>query len=192
MFSLNGVNNYRFKWIDNVKSIFDSIGLSYIWSGQHVLHDFDIKNLIKQKMLDAFYQQWFHDMGNSSRGELYNSFKQEFGSDKYLINLSKANRFTVCRLRCSNTKFPVETGRWAGISLEHRICNICTLAEVGNEFHYLFKCNHPEIQILREKYIPYYYVRYPSLYKMYGLFSICNVKVMCNLAIFLRKVEKLL
>ena len=192
MLNLHGTQNYDFKWIDCIKSTFDSIGLSYIWDGQYILHKDDIKGLVKQKLLDIFFQNWYSDMGKSSRGEFYLCLKQEFGIEKYLLNLCRSNRHIICKLRCSNIKFPVETGRWAGLSLQNRTCHLCNSGEIGNEYHYFFVCNHDLISVLRSKYIPKYYIRYPSIYKMYGLFSMCNVKVLNNVSIFLKKLEKIL
>ena len=69
---------------------------------------------------------------------------------------------------------------------------LCNSNEIGNEYHYFFQCRNVKIAALRTKYIPKYYTKYPSLHKMYGLFSLCNVKVMRSIAMFIRKLEKLL
>jgi hypothetical protein len=45
---------------------------------------------------------------------------------------------------------------------------------IGDEYHYLFICNNTEIQRLRSKYIPKYYVQNSSVAKMAGIFSLCN------------------
>ena len=192
LFNLHGTHNFNFKWIDCIKSIFDNIGLSYIWNGQYILHKDDVKGYIKQKLLDAFYQNWYSDMGNSTRGELYSCLKSKFGLEKYLLNLKKSDRFIISKLRCSNIKFPVETGKWVGLSFEHRVCHLCNSNEIGNEYHYFFQCRNVKIAALRTKYIPEYYTKYPSLHKMYGLFSLCNAKVIRSIAMFIRKLEKLL
>jgi hypothetical protein len=45
---------------------------------------------------------------------------------------------------------------------------------IGDGYHYLFICNNTEIQSLRSKYIPKYYVQNSSVAKMVGIFSLCN------------------
>jgi hypothetical protein len=39
-------------------------------------------------------------------------------------------------------KLPVENGRWENIARENRICPLCNNGEIGDEFHYLFKCQY--------------------------------------------------
>jgi hypothetical protein len=50
--------------------------------------------------------------------------------------------FTFCRFRLNNHKLSVEYGRWNNIPRELRICHLCNTADLGNEFHYLLKCDH--------------------------------------------------
>ena len=138
LFSLHGRNNFHFKWIEYIKSIFDNIGLSYVWNSQSLLMVTDIKGYIKQRLTDSFFHTWYSDMSNSSRGEFYMNLKQHFGLEKYLLNTKKSDQFMICKLRCSNIKFPIETGRWVGISLEHRLCQLCNSGLIGNEYHYFF------------------------------------------------------
>ena len=42
-----------------------------------------------------------------------------------------------CRFRLNNHKVPVEYG-----PRELRICNLCSTANLGDEFHYLLKCDY--------------------------------------------------
>jgi hypothetical protein len=56
-------------------------------------------------------------------------------------------------------KLPIETGRWYNISKDHRKCTKCSEHLIGDEFHYLFICFHPEIVNFRVRYIPNYYLR---------------------------------
>jgi hypothetical protein len=62
------------------------------------------------------------------------------------------------------------------------ITNLCHLCNVGlgTEFHFLFECTSGDVQRLRCKFIPIYYTRYTNMYKMKGLISLCNVKVLKN------------
>jgi hypothetical protein len=42
-------------------------------------------------------------------------------------------------------KLPIETDCWYNISKDHRKCTKCKENLIGDEFHYLFICSHPEI-----------------------------------------------
>ena len=60
----------------------------------------------------------------------------------------------LIKIRLSNHKLPVEIQSWRMFlkPREERICNICNLGEVGDEFHYLARC--PVFNEDRQKYIP--------------------------------------
>jgi hypothetical protein len=47
---------------------------------------------------------------------LYSIFKIEFGFEKYLSKLSVKNKINLSKFRCSNMKFPIETGGWQNIA----------------------------------------------------------------------------
>jgi hypothetical protein len=46
----------------------------------------------------------------------------DFVLEKYLINLKKCRRIQISKSRCSNNKFPIETGQWTGTPRIERIC----------------------------------------------------------------------
>ena len=103
-------------------------------------------------------------MNNSTRAEFYGSFKNEFKLEPHLLRL-KNQRIYMSKFRCSNVKFPIETGRWANIAQHERICRFCQV-HIGNEFHFLFMCKHPQFTVLRHKYVRRYYTVNPSENKM--------------------------
>ena len=65
------------------------------------------------------------------------------------------------------------------------------LLDVFSDYHYLFICNNTEIQSLRSKYIPKYYVQNSSVAKMAGIFSLCNSELLKSVALFLKGIGKL-
>ena len=70
----------------------------------------------------------------------------------------------MSKFRCSIVIFPIETGRWANIPQHERICRFCH-GHIGNEFHFLFVCKHPQITALRHKYAPRLSYCYVMLYR---------------------------
>ena len=178
-----GVN---FKYINYLKSIFDDSGLSYIWLQQYPVDPKSLKFTVKQTLKDHFIQNWYNEMGNSSKGEFYAFFKEQFGLENYLLKLLPKERLMISKLRCSNLKIPIELGRWLGIPKDERICHLCH-NNIGNEFHYLFQCQYKEVQDLKNKYIAKYYIKTPNMYKLKGLLSFCNVPVLKRLSLFINK-----
>ena len=136
---------------------------------------------------DIFIQNWFSQIENSSRGEFYGIFKREFKLESYLLNLSPYEREVLTKFRCCNLKLPIETGRWENIPRENRLCQLCNLQNIGNEYHYLFECTYVNIERLRLKYVPAYYRNNPNIHKMKGNIAICNINHLKKLSIFLRK-----
>ena len=43
----------------------------------------------------------------------------------------------IAKLRLSNIKFPIETGRGGKIPRANRLCSKCTPGMLGDEFHYV-------------------------------------------------------
>ena len=110
-----------------IKSIFDETGFSNIWDGQKYINPEFLKVTINQRLQDQYIQKWFSDINNSSRGEYYSKFKTEFKLENYLLRLNAVYRNYIYKLRTSNIKFPIETGRWVGIPRDERLCNPCNL-----------------------------------------------------------------
>jgi hypothetical protein len=76
--------------------------------------------------------------------KFYATFKTEFCYENYLSRLSEFGRKEISKLRTSNCKMPIETGRWQNISKEDRICHMCREG-VGDEYHYLFLCKNEAV-----------------------------------------------
>jgi hypothetical protein len=123
--------NRDIPWMNYIKSIFDETGFSNIWDGQKYINPEFLKVTIKQRLQDQYIQKWFSDIDNSSRGEYYSKFKTELKLENYLLRLNAVHRNYICKLRTSNMKFPIETGRWMGIPRDERLCNLCNLC-IGN------------------------------------------------------------
>ena len=188
MFSLKCYNNANFKWINYVETIFNEIGMNYIFVNQFPIVE---KQHLNQILCDQFIQKWFGDIENSSRGQFYLTFKKDFSFEKYLIRLPDCDRIWITKLRTSNLHLPIETGRWYNIPREDRICTLCN-ENIGDEYHILFVCKNNAIVQLRNKYLPEYYVVNPNRFKFEGLLSFCNVKVYRKFSVYIKNIVNLL
>ena len=124
MFNLSIIDNVQFKWINFIKSIFERTGLNYLWNQQQPVHSVQLKFIVRQNLTDQYIQNWFNQIENSSRGEFYGIFKNEFNLEKYLLKLLPHERNMITKFRCSNIKLPIETGRWSMTPREERICHL--------------------------------------------------------------------
>jgi hypothetical protein len=181
---LKNQSQNNFKWINYVESIFNRAGLGYIFINQVGYCD---KTYLNRILSDQFVSSWYNDIDNSSRGQLYGSFKKKFGLENYLVKLNEKTRIWMTKLRASNLCIPIETGRWFNIPKDERVCTLCGQS-IGDEFHLLFVCCNEYLVNMRRIYLPRYYVTYPSIVKMYGLLSFCNVEVYKRLSLFIKKI----
>ena len=117
MYNCQRNENVQFKWINDIKNILDDSGFSYLWNSQISPGTQAIKSVIKQRLVDQFYQKLVSEMEQSSRGRFYLTFKIDFNLEKYQTVLKKQDRNIFCRFRCSNLKLPVEIGRWRKYSI---------------------------------------------------------------------------
>jgi hypothetical protein len=67
-----------------------------------------------------------------------------------LLNLHPSERALITKLRCSNLKIPVETGRWVNITREERICHLCH-NDIGSEYNFIFESSFPNVIDIRKK-----------------------------------------
>ena len=71
------------------------------------------------------------------------------------------------------------------------MCTKCSENLIGDEFHYLFICSHPEIVYLKVRYIPNYYSRNSNIEKMAGMLSLCHMELLKKLSLFLKGLNRL-
>ena len=99
-------------------------------------------------MQKKYITQWKHSLNNSQKLEFYNVFKNSYAPSIYLdVTRKNPNRKTFVKLRISNHKLNIETGRYDKISRCHRICPVCSL-DIEDEIHFLFNC--PNIHQFRD------------------------------------------
>ena len=47
-------------------------------------------------------------------------------------------RIAFSKFRCVNHKLPIEKGRFYGIAIDDRVCELCNTNKLGDEYHYIF------------------------------------------------------
>ena len=58
----------------------------------------------------------------------------------YFSSLSKSERSHLAQSRCGILPLRLEAGRFVGLSVEERICNLCNINETEDELHFLLGC----------------------------------------------------
>ena len=144
---------------------------------------------MKLRLSDMFYQQWHSNITEMSSCTFYRIFKNNLKLEKYLLDLNVSERINLCKFRCRNSKLPVIVLGFASqnISRENRLCTICDLNEVGDEYHYIMKCYF--FQNSRQKYVETNTWINPNYHKFSKLFLCNDVRVLRNLAKFVREIN---
>ena len=169
-------------WLKAVKEILDNCGFSYIWMNQNNINTKWLSLAIKQNLCDQFQQKWRSDIEDSSKGVHYRLFKDNLEFEPYLDLLEDKDRKLLCKLRTSNHRLPIETGRWFGIERENRICSLCDNLEIGDEFHFVLQCSF--LQNERKEILGSFYSKRVNVLKYKHLFQSRNrtkLKNLCRL-----------
>lgn len=182
LFNDSSTTNYEYPWINNVKSILDEVGMSYIWISQDPQNSKWLANTVLQKCQDQYKQSWFASLNESSKCINYRIFKTEHKFESYLINLPFKLRETFINYRLCNNKLPIETGRWLNIDRNLRKCCYCPNA-IGDEFHYIFECCFFDFD--RTIYLPNINKRRANCLTFTKLFNETNVGKLRRLCKFL-------
>ena len=110
----------------------------------------------KLSMKILFDVGWEADafLKDRSKLDFYFSLKKNFGFENYLDSLELGARIHVTKLRLSAHCLPVEILRYDKKypDREDRTCNICELNVLGDENHYLTKCNNKSMADVRSSF----------------------------------------
>ena len=177
------------KWLACIKSIFTKIGRPDIWQSQQNCHMKSVSFLVKKILTDQYMQGWHSKSSQSSRAVTYFSFKQDYVLERYFILLPRKAYLQIFKIRTNNHKLPVETGRWEDIEISERKCSLCNLNDIGDEYHYLFRC--PYFEEERKLYLKPYFIRRPNMLKLGELLSSRNVNILLKLSKFIQAILKL-
>ena len=85
---------------------------------------------------------WHSEMYDNNACLNYRIFTNEKKLKEYFDILPRSLWFTLVKFRCGNIKIPVVAGRYNAVPRDERLCQLCNTNSIGDEFHYLFECNH--------------------------------------------------
>lgn len=186
LFEQFSTGSHKNPWILCIKNILDSCGFSNVWNEQTFINIKWLKAIVDQRLKDQYIQKWQSNMRDSSKGLFYSIFKTEFGFEKYLALLPKKFRTILIKLRTTNHRLPVETGRWFGIPKNDRQCNLCNNGQIADEYHYTLECKY--FSECRKKYLPSKYCNRPNFFKLSELLSSADSKLLIKLCCYINRV----
>jgi hypothetical protein len=177
--------NGRSNWASSVRCLLHKFGFNEVWLNQGVGDERQFLYHLRQKLRDSNIQEWKQTMCESGKCRFYNIVKNNLSLEPYISCLSYRLKCTLTRFRCSQHSLQVELGRRNKIPLEQRLCTVCNLAEIEDEYHFMLIC--PMYQDLRNNFLPRQYYVSPSQEHLGELFRADEVQTIRNLAIYIRK-----
>ena len=103
-----------------------------------------------RRLTDIFHQDSFAEINNEkSKLRTYSLIKTSIRMEPYITKIRNENdRIEFTKLRLSNHKLRIETGRHDGINKDIRFCKFCP-NHVENEIHFMTTCR--QFNILRDQ-----------------------------------------
>ena len=134
------VNNRNLKsWSANVKLLLNELGFSYLWNNQE-MSQLQLSMVI-QRTHDQFYQEFYASINLSSKMETFKTISKHFKLEKYMTSVDvEKHRIALSRFRCSAHKLMIEEGRFRGIGRSPRICPLCPMNIIEDQYHFLLVC----------------------------------------------------
>ena len=182
IFELYNQNTYKSPWLHKIKTRLDYMGASNLFASPTEIPGERFKINIKLRLNDIYNQKQSADVANNSICRNYQLMSVQKNLQKY-FKLPSQYIYTFCKFKCGSSRIPPILGRYTNTPLADRICTLCKSNDIGDEFHYLFKCS--EFNNLRTKYIKKYYYNHPNTHKMCSLFNESSQKQILNLAKFI-------
>ena len=188
---LHEQNRHSSPWLKFIEDTLNTSGLGHVWLNPGAVKYNWLKKAIELRLSDLYTHKWHEDINTMSSCLTYRSIKPYIKREKYLMLPNGSDRINLCKFRCRNIKIPVVALGYAylNIDYENRICSICSLNVIGDEYHYILEC--PALQTHRSRYISEFYMRNPNMDKFVLLFQSENVTTLTKLAKFVFEINKI-
>ena len=133
-------------WGEDIKSIFISLDL------QDRFENIDVCDLdfVNERIKVVAEQSWKFDIQSKPKLRTYIQYKNNYDTEPYVKRLqNRRERSLLAQFRLGVLPLRIETGRFRNLPCEQRICQICDMNKVEDEFHFIMEC--PIYQFLRDR-----------------------------------------
>ena len=186
----NNRNKFSSQWLTVIKKTLNSCDLGHVWHNPKTLKPNKLKYELTQKLKNLEKQKWLNDVNTQSCCRIYRTFKNELKLERYLLLPDSVDRINIAKFRCRNSKIPeVILGyRYLKIKYENRKCSMCTLGEIGDEYHYILTCH--VFQQERHRYLDSQYFLDPNREKFSELMQSQNFTTLRKLAKLIAEINR--
>ena len=110
-------------------------------------HDpFEYLQKIKLKLIEKYKETWQEIIYVTPKCLNYRIFKHELQIEKYLSILPSDLAIDFCHFRTLTHRLSIEQGRFWGVARDDRICELCFLDKLRDEYHYILECTYVDCQ----------------------------------------------
>lgn len=177
-------------WLSYIKQLINNLGFGYIWNCKEQFNEHLFLHEVKQRLTDMFIQEGHGYFENSPKCTMYKHLCYNFEVQEYLTKpIPTVYVQFISKYRLSSHQLEIERGRFYNIHRNERVCKLCSLSQIEDEFHFILIC--PFYKEIRKLYVKKYYYEKPSVFKLIQLLSTKNIKELCNLGKYLYKCSKL-
>ena len=175
----------RHNWVTRVKTLLCSHGFGCVWEMQNVGNVACFLSMFKQRLADSFHQEW-HD--SLSTNPDYCTYHPQIVRASYIDHLSaREYRRALCLLRCN--RLPLNAVTYRTQPIRDPFCKQCDSQCIEDLCHFMLIC--PKYASLRKKYLPLYYYRFPSQFKILLLCSNLSERLSFRVAVYINACLKL-
>ena len=124
-------------WAADVKVLFSKLNMVDVFQNKLPCPTEQIWALLHE----AKCCEWKNSLTNYPKLRTYVKFKEIFCIEPYVsTNMNRKYRSILAQLRIGTLPLEIETGRWKGVEIERRTCQLCNSGSVEDEYHFLFEC----------------------------------------------------
>ena len=132
-------------WCRQTKLLLEDLGLEEYWRNESQVKEIGLEmwdKLIFEKIRQSEEKRWRDNMEKKSKLRTYRQIKSVLRLEQYLIDDSwRLGRKMMTRLRSGTNELEIEKCRWKGVSVEDRLCCVCSNGEVEDEAHAIDRCS---------------------------------------------------
>ena len=89
--------SYKSPWLEYVKTVLNETGFNNIWTNQAFPNVSWLNEAVKLRLRDQFKQDWHRTVETMPKCITYKLVKDEWGIEKYLLELQRNLYMPVCR-----------------------------------------------------------------------------------------------
>lgn len=133
-------------WCKDIKAIFNSVNLGYYYENieRGIMTPGRVRGTVKdieRELVGVYERHWKEEIMTMPKLRTYCTLKKEIKTEDYIRKqMERRSRSIIAKLRNGTFPINIELGRYRGIPLEERTCNVCDVGSIESEQHFLLDC----------------------------------------------------